>query len=318
MFGIRREIRRRGFLWAALILAATIFTGTASASVKGTRFHSHPRAHRAASFHGHISGGRWGWGWNWGWYSPWWGWGYYGYPGYPRSGRVYGGNWTAVKTDVEPDEAALYLDGKLIGTADDFDGFPDQLYLKPGRYALEFRLDGYESYSVTIDASGGRRFDVDYHLKKIPGAKQYGTYSPAEPPGGIVRYFAKRGGASEPYTSHDVERYRRAPAPERESAEEGEDSGSRNEAEAPPGGEDSAPAEASLHFFFEVAPADSAIYVDSRFAGTARELNNLAGGLEVSPGEHRITVVCPGYREKTISVKAEEGEPHRIRLRLSR
>jgi hypothetical protein len=229
---------------------------------------------------------------------------------------VYGGNWTAVKTDVEPDEAALYLDGKLIGTADDFDGFPDQLYLKPGRYALEFRLDGFETYSVTIDAAGGRHFDVDYHLKKIPGAKQYGTYSPAEPPGGVVRYFAKRGDGSEPYTPHDPERYRRAPAPEPESTDEGEGSGSRVEAE-PPSESDGAPAEA-LHFFFEVAPADAAIYVDSRFAGTARELNHLAGGLEVSPGEHRVTVVCPGYREKTISVKAEEGEPPRIRVRLSR
>jgi hypothetical protein len=230
---------------------------------------------------------------------------------------VYGGNWTLVKTDVEPDEAALYLDGRLIGTADDFDGFPDQLYLKPGRYNLEFRLEGYEPYSVEIDAARGRRFDIDFHLKKIPGAKQYGTYTPAQPPGGVVRYFAKRGSVGQPYDSREDLRYRR-PAPRRpETDDDAEEPRSKPEADASPA-RDEAATPGDLHFYFDVAPPDAAIYVDARFSGTARELNNLAGGFEVSPGDHQVTVVCPGYREETVRIKAQGGEPTRVRVRLSK
>src|SRR5450759_5037115 len=162
-----------------------------------------PRTHTQGGFHGggfhgggFHGGGRFFGGW--GWYNPWWGWPYGYYPSLYRSGEEYRTRWTAVKTDVEPDEAALYLDGKLIGSADDFDGFPDRLYLGRGHYRLEFRLPGYETYSTEIDAAPGRSFRIDQHLKKVPGAKQYGTYESTRPEGGIVRFFAKRGSSAEP------------------------------------------------------------------------------------------------------------------------
>src|ERR1700693_5551612 len=84
-------------------------------------------------------------GWGWGW----WGWpgyyGYYGYgPGYERGAYGPAAEWATIDTDVSPEEAQVYLDGRYIGTADDFDGNPDYLYLKPGRYRIEFPLGGYE------------------------------------------------------------------------------------------------------------------------------------------------------------------------------
>ena len=42
------------------------------------------------------------------------------------------GRYAVVKTDVSPEEAQVFLDGKYIGTADDFDGMPDYLYLGAG------------------------------------------------------------------------------------------------------------------------------------------------------------------------------------------
>jgi len=81
-------------------------------------------------------GGGWGWGWGWGW--P----GYYG-PAY-GPGYVYGpaAQWAVIDTDISPEEARVYLDGRYIGTADDFDGWPDYLYLRRGHYRIEFRMDG--------------------------------------------------------------------------------------------------------------------------------------------------------------------------------
>ena len=86
------------------------------------------------------------------------------------------GDWAVVKTDVSPEEARVFLDGSYIGTADDFDGCPDNLYLKRGHYRLEFRLEGFETKTVDIDARPGTMLKIDDKLKKITGAKQYGSY----------------------------------------------------------------------------------------------------------------------------------------------
>ena len=341
-------------------------TSRSSTSSHGSGSHGtgtsgwHSGSHWSGGWHGFHGGWgfwpRFGWGWGWG-FGPWWGWGYPYYDGYPYGygGRYYAGygdartRFAAVKTDVEPDEAALYLDGKLIGTADDFDGYPDKLYLGPGHYRLEFRLDGYETLTSEVDASPGRFFRIDHHLKKIPGAKHYGTYSPARPEGGIVRYFEKR----RPRRSREESDWR---APR----QEGRSSGAMTEDEpaapedmtdddddtdqegapawtsperpdrraewdnhvvgAPPAEPEApaSPAESDARIRFDVSPPDAAVYVDDRFAGSARELDGLSAGLAVSPGQHRITVTCPGYREATLRVDAAGNREAKARIELKR
>ena len=70
-----------------------------------------------------------------------------------------------IKTDVEPDEARVYLDGRYVGTADDFDGWPRKLRVSAGTHRLTFRLRGHVPYSVVVHAYPGRVVDVDYWLK---------------------------------------------------------------------------------------------------------------------------------------------------------
>lgn len=70
-----------------------------------------------------------------------------------------------IKTDIEPDEARVYLDGRYIGTADDYDGWPRKLCVAAGTHRLTFRLRGYAPYSVVIHAAPGRVVDLDYWLK---------------------------------------------------------------------------------------------------------------------------------------------------------
>src|SRR5579864_3086258 len=52
-------------------------------------------------------------------------------------------DWGMVDTEIWPDKARVYLEGRYIGSAEDFDGSQDFLYLRPGDYTLEFRLEGY-------------------------------------------------------------------------------------------------------------------------------------------------------------------------------
>ena len=75
----------------------------------------------------------------------------------------YGSAW--IKTDVEPDEARVYVDGRLVGTADDFDGFPRMLRVSAGTHRLTFRLSGYAPYSVVVRAVPGRVVDIDRWLR---------------------------------------------------------------------------------------------------------------------------------------------------------
>jgi hypothetical protein len=79
-----------------------------------------------------------------------------------RSAR-YSSAW--IKTDVEPDEARVFVDGRLVGTADDFDGFPRMLRVSAGTHRLTFRLSGYAPYSVVVRAVPGRVVDIDRWLR---------------------------------------------------------------------------------------------------------------------------------------------------------
>lgn len=283
-------------------------------------------------FRGHvIVGGGWGWGgWGWGW-----GWGYpgYVYDGYYPAYRYGPPIWARVKTDVEPDEARLYLDGQLIGTADDFDGWPDYLYLQRGRYRLEFRLDGYDTKTVEVDARPGQTIRIDDHLKKVPGARRHGSYEEPKIEGGIQRFWAKRRDVAEPVSPNAPRdggrpiEYDRgdggANAPDH-SPEQGvspSDEGWRGDrspadatAQAPPPEPGSARTRLRLH----VEPWDAAVYVDDHFVGTAEEINSLDQGLAATAGKHKITVSRPGFKEQTVDVDVQGGKTAKADISLER
>jgi hypothetical protein len=293
-----------------------------------------PAVPMQAQHHGfHGGGGRvfigvggWGWGWGWGW--P----GWYGYPGYGPDGPYYRarGQWAVIKTDISPEEAQVYLDGRLIGTADDFDGWPDNLYLGPGHYRIEFRLEGYQPLTKEVDAQPGVRLDFKDKLARVPGAKHRGSYdTPKIDP--IRRYFVKRRGAgsnaqADPYT----------PSNSNPSTYVGEDGPSAppndgyppSAAPAPRGhrdeyGEERRPSrsdvrQARTRLRLTVEPSDAAVYVDDRFVGTGEEVNSLDLGVPLTPGKHTVTVSRPGFRDKTLEVTVEAGQTQTLEVRLGR
>ena len=71
-------------------------------------------------------------------------------------GRARAPRPAVLDTDIRPGRSRLYLDGRLVGMATDFNGSPDFMYLEPGRYRLEARLGGYQSAAFEIEAAQGR------------------------------------------------------------------------------------------------------------------------------------------------------------------
>jgi len=304
--------------------------------------------------------GGWGWGWGWGWGYPYYAYGYpyYGYPAY--AGYGYGGygggygasNWTAVKTDVSPEEAQVFLDGRFIGTADDFDGYPDYLYLQPGKYRLEFQLQGFETQSVDIDAHGGSQVKLDNHLKKIPGAKQYGSYDTPEPQGGVQRFFGKsrdqkndiviqpdQGNGYDNDNGHPPNDNGYGNPQNMDWRDRDNGQGSQDgPPQAPPPGksyDDPPPPDkdretprqsitaapvpsGKARLVFKVEPGDAAVYVDDRFAGTGEELSSLTRGLQIAPGMHKIVVSRPGFGPESTQVDASAGQSETVEIRLER
>lgn len=274
-------------------------------------------------------GGGWGWGWGW----PYWGWpGYYGYYGpdygYYDGARVYGpsSRYAVIDTDISPEEAEVYLDGRYIGTADDFDGNPDYLYLQPGRYRIEFRLDGYQTLTKQIEARPGMKLDFTDKLPKIAGARHRGSYQHPRLQGGeIQRYFGRSRDSVEvidPYdrspdasvmAEPDDDDYEVPPPQERAPAlrQPRREYGDRWRA-----GEGRAESRTRLRL--TVAPSDAAVYVDNRFVGTAEEVNSLARGVAMTPGKHTVTVSRPGFRDKTTDVTVEQGRMQTLEISLGR
>jgi len=235
-------------------------------------------------------------GWAAGWYAPgwWYGPGAYapaGYAGVPADVGI-------VDTDISPEHARVFLDGTQIGTADDFDGYPSYLFLKPGRYTIEFRLQGYAPESLTLEVAEGRFFPLDIKLARVPSEAPAPWYDrPRDAPASRVY------GPARPVTP---------------AAESGPDVTLRPDLErslARGAGERPAAAAASA-LDISVTPPQASVYLDGEFVGTGGELARLERGLAVTPGTHRLEAMGPGLEPRSVSVDVQEGERRQVVVAL--
>ncbi len=256
-------------------------------------------------------------------WSPWWWYGSWYWPGYPW--WAYGPGWayphgyvparglqgevsnlTVVKTDVEPEHARVLLNGQLIGVADDFDGYPDFLYLEPGKYTLEFRLQGYKSDTIDVDAHSGLYLPVEMKLERIPGEKAAPWWD--RPKGlPVARVFGPAGGgekvAPKPYPDLSLR-------PELRSGSGRTAAGGQGEQAMP------APAASGAALDLRVTPPNASVYLDGAFLGTGEELGRLERGVAVKKGHHRLEVMAPGRSPKTIEIDVKSNERQQIVVEL--
>jgi hypothetical protein len=311
---------------------ARVVVGRAIGPRGGNRSWGHPgsygRGYRWYRPYSPIYWGWYDWGWDWGWgWAPywsswWWGgpWGgtsIYVAPGSVDSGAR-SGRYAVVKTDVSPEEAQVYLDGKYIGTADDFDGYPDYLYLGPGTYHLEFRLPNYQPYVTDMEVTRGQRVRLQQELKLEPGKSALDAFPPESKGTPLGRVFTKGGDAAQAAPRGDDGWSDREPPPayaprdrdqDRESADE-----ERMDARPAP-----APRPANRgRIKFRVTPDDAAVYMDDKYLGAADDLAANPRGVVAEPGTHSITVMRPGYKTKTVEVTARAGSPVDVVVELEK
>jgi hypothetical protein len=251
----------------------------------GGHSRSHRRSHVSTSWYfgwgpywGPYWGPRWGGYWD-GWYGP-----RFGYTTvYPRPGAVYG----ALDTDISPERAEVWLDGERIGVADDFDGFPDYLWLEKGTYDVVFYLPGYKTLARQYSIYPGLVVDAGDRLERGE-AIHPSDLGPASHERRDARVARER----ELRARVEAEAGARDAAP-REEPERGE----FLDARAEPG-----------RLRLRVEPEDASVYLDGRFLGTGGDLARLRAGLLVDGGSHRLEVVRPGFDSVEREVEIEVGE----------
>jgi len=119
--------------------------------------------------------------------------GYYGYPAlyyggfygapYPYA-RIYYGPLdrapVALRLEVRPVEAEVFVDGYLAGNVDEFDGFFQRLDVAPGNHEIVIRLEGYRTIREKLYFGPG----ASYKIRRVmePLAEGETTEPRPEPP----------------------------------------------------------------------------------------------------------------------------------------
>ncbi len=257
------------------------------------------------------------------------------------------GRYGRLDMDVSPEEAEIHLNGKYIGTADDFDGHPDYLYLKPGNYTLELKLAGHVGVKKDVEVERGDFIRLSDELVREPGRGRLDSF-PESKGMPFGRLFGPNGPLAEDMDDEDEEMAGSVDEMDEDADEEkarparreppvgaratGTDEGwregksSRAEAErAPeptPSLEPPTPArppvaaDGRARLRLKVTPEDAAVYVDDRYFGTGEDATSSRKGISLDPGKHTITVVRPGFAPKSLDIEAKAGEETILEIAL--
>ncbi len=210
---------------------------------------------------------------------------YYGYGGYP--GGYYGGypyapyyydNSSSLRLQVTPRDAEVYVDGRLAGRVDSFDGTFQRLHVEPG----------------------GREITV-YHEQYRPFTEKL-YVSPRE------GYKIQR--AMEPLGPGEAAPQRPAPAPAPASPREREERMSRY----PPRDRDDERSSRFGTLSIRVQPSDAEVFVDGErweFSGSRERLV-----IELSEGPHLVEIRREGLEpyETTVNIRASEAASLNVSL----
>lgn len=249
--------------------------------------------------------------WGWGWGSWWWDdYYYYGYGAGPYHrnpwrDRYYDryGTAGALDIDVSPGKTEVWIDGRYTGTADDFDGFPQYLWLDRGVYDVVLYREGYKTIARQITVRSGQVISIDDRMQQGESVR---------PEDLATKTHERR----DERVRSEEERRDEIARRERDGMGDWRDRARRRmeEREWDEGGvlRD----DGSGRLRLDVEPADASVYLDGRFVGTGIDLQRSRNGLRLEPGEHRIAVVRPGHKAEEQEFTVAAGEEVELEFEL--
>jgi PEGA domain len=73
-----------------------------------------------------------------------------------------------IKLAVNPNRAAVFVDGLLVGHVGDFDGVAKSLLVAPGHHKISISLPGYQTFETEVDLEANQKFQIKTDLQKAP------------------------------------------------------------------------------------------------------------------------------------------------------
>ena len=220
-------------------------------------------------------------------YYGWWGapWGPWGY--WPAYGYYAPYDYASeVRVMATPREAEVYVDGYLVGTVDDFDGWSQRLRLQPGEHDIELFLDGYKGVKQRMLFRPSETYKIRATLERL---------APGDPP--AARPVPVPGADAPPRDMTSTPSPLELPPP----AERTPRSSTRD-------------TRGFGTLAVRVQPADAEIRIDGdlwdRPEGDARLT------LEVSTGTHRVEIRRPGHVTYESTVQVRSGEVTTLNVSL--
>ncbi len=234
----------------------------------------------------------------------------YGYPSpyqYPIGRYPYGYRYaepdSAVRLEVTPKEAEVYVDGYYAGVVDDFDGVFQRLRLPPGQHELTLYRDGYRTAHQTMYLAADSTFKVHFNMEKlVAGDVAEPRPTPKEPPPGV----AGQPGPNQPGPSG---RRRNAASPTRAGRPSRPAPLPPNQGD-PRGGETSAYGTLAIR----VQPGNATVTIDGERWDGPQGQDRLM--VELAEGTHRVQVQREGFEAYSNDVTIRRGETTPLNVSL--
>jgi hypothetical protein len=231
----------------------------------------------------------------------WYGYPWYGYPfaypypfgPYPPYRYAYDPG-SAVRIEVTPKEAEVYVDGYYAGIVDDFDGVFQRLRLPPGQHELTLYRENFRTVHQTVYLTPDSTFKLKYRMEPLAAgdvAEPRPTPPPPPPPP-----TQGQGAPGQPPTPP----IRRGPA-------------GRMPFPPPTPGVRAEPS-AYGTLSIRVQPSDAVVFVDGERWEGPQGQNRLV--VEVAEGTHRIQIQKDGFESFSTDVTIRRGETTPLNVSL--
>jgi hypothetical protein len=230
-------------------------------------------------------------------------WGVYGPYGYPPY-RYNVDPGAAVKLEVKPKQAEVYVDGYYAGIVDDFDGAFQRLRIRPGEHDIELYLDGYRTVHQKVYLQPDNTFKLKYSMEKLGAGEQPEPRpQPPQPP----PQAGPPGPGYQPPPEYPQPPQQRGPGRRAPQAPP----------PPPPPGPGSARAGSASAFgtiSVRVQPGDADVLVDGEKWRASEGQERLV--IDLPEGRHTIEIQKSGYRTYVTDIDVRRGETTPVNVSL--